>query len=298
MANILFWKIDEATKEILRRRAERRGKSLEAETPDDTEPFGSWLVSITRPGIDLDEALAALRGLLIAELLAGCAGSASQQAAPVAPKLSEAAQHCAALSTQTGAALGEPTARILSATLNAPSAAKAIPGAPAWVGGIPATPENCEVIGVMRERVGVDGQHYAVKFHVRLPTNWNGRFLFQGGGGTNGVLGDAIGNVQPSLPTGLDQGYAVVRSSDTGHDNAVNNNPARQGTVAFGYDYQARIAGCSNGGREGMVFAQRFPDQFDGILAKAPAFAVPKAAIAEAWDTQSFAKIASHERGA
>ncbi len=34
-------------------------------TPDDTEPFGSWLVSITRPGIDLDEALAALRSATV-----------------------------------------------------------------------------------------------------------------------------------------------------------------------------------------------------------------------------------------
>lgn len=75
MADILIRKIDEATKELLRRRAERHGKSLEADlrdtlerlaheeakTPDDTEPFGSWLVSISRPGVDLDEALDALR---------------------------------------------------------------------------------------------------------------------------------------------------------------------------------------------------------------------------------------------
>jgi plasmid stability protein len=75
MADILIRKVGESTKEILRRRAERRGRSLEAdlremlerlaneeaETPDDTERFGSWLVSITRPGVDLDEALAAMR---------------------------------------------------------------------------------------------------------------------------------------------------------------------------------------------------------------------------------------------
>ena len=75
MADILIRKIDETTKEILRRRAERRGKTLEAdvretleriareeaETPDDTEPFGSWLVSITRPGVDLAETLEAVR---------------------------------------------------------------------------------------------------------------------------------------------------------------------------------------------------------------------------------------------
>jgi plasmid stability protein len=75
VADILIRKIDETTKELLRRRAERRGNSLEAdlrdtlqrlareeaETPDDTEPFGSWLVSITRPGVDLDDALEVLR---------------------------------------------------------------------------------------------------------------------------------------------------------------------------------------------------------------------------------------------
>jgi len=75
MADILVRKIDETVKVLLRRRAARRGKSFEAdvretlerlareeaETPDDTAPFGSWLVSITRPGVDLDEALAALR---------------------------------------------------------------------------------------------------------------------------------------------------------------------------------------------------------------------------------------------
>jgi hypothetical protein len=75
MADILVRDLDDATKNLLRRRAERRGKSLEAdlretlerlareeaETPDDTEPFGSWLVSITRPGIDLDQGLDLLR---------------------------------------------------------------------------------------------------------------------------------------------------------------------------------------------------------------------------------------------
>ena len=75
MADILIRKIADSTKRLLRRRAERRGKTLEAdlrdtlerlareeaETPDDTEPFGSWLVSISRPGIDLDDVLDLLR---------------------------------------------------------------------------------------------------------------------------------------------------------------------------------------------------------------------------------------------
>lgn len=75
MADILIRKVDEATKELLRPRAERRGKSLEAdlrdtleklareeaESPDDAEPFGDWLVAISRPGFDLDDALDLLR---------------------------------------------------------------------------------------------------------------------------------------------------------------------------------------------------------------------------------------------
>jgi hypothetical protein len=255
-------------------------------------------------------------------LLAGSALAAETN--PTSPGMA-AQQRCAALKEQTGAALGEPSARILTAALNPRSEPKVDPTAPPWMGPLPAMPEHCEVIGVMRERTGADGQHYVVKYHLRLPLDWNGRFLFQGGGGTNGILGAANGSLQPGMPTALEQGFAVV-STDTGHDNAANTVAAKQGTVAFGHDYTARVeyaekaldsvattakrivqsfygksashnyfAGCSNGGREGMVFAQRFPEQFDGIVAAAPAFAVPKAAIAEAWDTQTFAALATQE---
>jgi feruloyl esterase len=267
----------------------------------------------------------ALDWALVIALAAGCCAQALGQASGPAPGGADAARACSALAQQTGAALGEPTARILTAKLNPRSEAKADPAAPPWMGPLPAMPEHCEVIGVMRERTGSDGQRYAVKFHLRLPVDWNGRFLFQGGGGTNGVFGAANGSLQPGMPTGLEQGFAVV-STDTGHDNTINSDSTKQGTVAFGHDYQARLeysekaldsvattakrivriyygrpashsffAGCSNGGREGMVFAQRFPQQFDGIVAESPAFAVPKAAIAEAWDTQTFAALAAGE---
>jgi hypothetical protein len=255
-------------------------------------------------------------------LVAG--GALAAETNPTAAAMA-AQQRCAALKEQTAAALGEPTARILIAVLNPRSEPKVDPAAPPWMGPVPAMPEHCEVIGVMRERTGADGQHYVVKYHLRLPLDWNGRFLFQGGGGTNGILGLANGSLQRGMPTALEQGFAVV-STDTGHDNASNNDAAKQGTVAFGHDYAARVeyaekaldsvattakrivqsfygrppshnffARCSNGGREGMVFAQRFPEQFDGIVAAAPAFAVPKAAIAEAWDTQTFAALAMQE---
>src|SRR5215469_10661302 len=91
-------------------------------------------------------------------------------------------------------------------------------------GGVrPAMPEHCELRGKMNDRTGANGQHYAINFHMRLPTAWNGRFFFEGGGGSNGNIGDALGNIQGQQPTNaLALGYAVV-TQDSGHDNATNN---------------------------------------------------------------------------
>lgn len=182
-------------------------------------------------------------------------------------------------------------------------------------------PAHCDVSGIMHERQGRFGQSYAIRFHMRLPEKWNERMLFQGGGGSNGVVGDALGNVSTG-PSALAQGYAVV-SQDSGHDNATNSDPARNGALAFGFDPESRadyghtslkasadaakaliraaygrdaqysyFVGCSKGGQEGMAFAQRYPDVFDGIIASAPGFALPRAALAEAWDVQAFAAVA------
>jgi poly(3-hydroxybutyrate) depolymerase len=207
---------------------------------------------------------------------------------------------------------------ITSATLKPPS-----PAATTGRGPIPALPAHCEVRGKINERTGANGQHYAINFHMRLPDAWNGKFFFEGGGGTNGNIGDALGNLQGQQPTNaLALGYAVV-SQDSGHDNAVNSDPKLNGSVTFGFDEQARLdfgynsydqvtqaakaliktyygkpparsyyVGCSEGGREAMMMSQRFPDYYDGILACSPGFKLPKAAIAEVWDTQAFAEIA------
>jgi len=81
MADILIRRVSEKTKALLAR-PKRRGVSLEAdlrsalerlaresaETPDEAEPFGSWLVSVSRPGADLDENLALLRSAKIKPL--------------------------------------------------------------------------------------------------------------------------------------------------------------------------------------------------------------------------------------
>jgi hypothetical protein len=177
---------------------------------------------------------------------------------------------------------------------------------------------HCEVIGYINPRTGVNGEEYAIGFHLRLPDDWNERFYFQGGGGTDGNLGDALGGGALSV------GYAVV-STDGGHDNTVNFDPNAGGTAAFGLDPQARIdygynalnqvtqtakiiinsyyhpghiaysyfVGCSNGGRQGMVAAEFFPTYFNGIVAGSPGFNLPEAAVAEAWNEQALAPLST-----
>ncbi|SCB21647.1 feruloyl esterase [Bradyrhizobium shewense] len=177
---------------------------------------------------------------------------------------------------------------------------------------------HCEVIAYLHERTGADGQKFAIGLHLRLPDAWNGRFVFQGQGGTDGVLGN--GDAQPGggQPSALNQGYATV-TTDAGHSNA----PGALGGASFGLDPQARIdfgyraddvvtrqakhfiqayygrlpkysyfLGCSNGGRHGMVITQRFPEHFDGVAAGAPAFRMPEKGLSGAAVTQGFAAIA------
>lgn len=172
---------------------------------------------------------------------------------------------------------------------------------------------HCRLSGKTGQRKGVDEKSYHIGFELRLPAAWNGRFLFQGGGGNDGVVRPAVGP-QASVDYALNKGFAVV-TTDAGH----------QGTDAtFGYDSLARIdhayrsydivaskakelihrhytlaaqksyfVGCSGGGRQGMMFTQRFPGQFDGVLAMAPAMTVAKGAtVAAAWDTQTLQSIA------
>src|SRR5215813_3121340 len=182
-------------------------------------------------------------------------------------------------------------------------------------GNVAAMPEHCEVLGKINERIGANGQKYAINFHLRLPAAWNGKFFFEGGGGANGNLGNALGNLQGQQRTNaLALGYAVV-SQDSGHDNRANNDPERNGTATFGFDPQARLdfgynsydqvaqtakmliqtyygrppqrsyyVGCSEGGREAMMMSQRFPSYFDGILACDPGFNLPSTAVLSACD--------------
>jgi feruloyl esterase len=266
--------------------------------------------------------MARSRLLLITALIAGTAPAVpiGQDRSPGAPL--DAAARCRAATALPRETFPNPTTIITAAVINA-ATTPASDGA----GTTPALPEHCELVGRMDERVGVSGQRYAINFRLRLPTSWNGRFFFQGGTGTNGNVGNALGNLQgQQTNVALAGGYAVV-SQDSGHDNATNNDPRAAGPQTFGFDPQARIdfgyrsydevtrmsksvirafygrqpersyfAGCSEGGREGLMLAQRFPEHFDGILACAPGLRMPHAAVAQAFDSQTLARVAQ-ERG-
>src|SRR5213083_840923 len=81
-------------------------------------------------------------------------------------------------------------------------------------------PPRCRVDGVIDQRTGVGGKTYGIGFAVALPDNWNGRFLFQGGGGLNGSVQPPLGAQATADIPALARGFAVV-STDSGHQGAV-----------------------------------------------------------------------------
>ncbi len=138
-------------------------------------------------------------------------------------------------------------------------------------------PAHCRVRGVINR---------AIRFEVTLPEEWSGRLMFEAVGGLAGVIGDTT-----SL---LARGFAQA-STDTGHELAEGNAFMKQPEALLDYAYRgvhlateaskrviaryygrdvehSYLKGCSNGGRAAMLEAARFPDDYDGIIAGAPAF--------------------------
>jgi pimeloyl-ACP methyl ester carboxylesterase len=187
-------------------------------------------------------------------------------------------------------------------------------------------PAHCLVRGEVGHHRGADGTAYGNKFELRLPDRWSGRLLFQGGGGLDGVVRPAVGLVvadpHANIDSALARGYAVV-STDAGHDQATLKSPGDFGAdpqALADYEFnstrsvmrsalaviktyyrhapkRAYFMGCSEGGREGLIAAQRYPEVFDGIIAGAPAFHLSRAMIAEAWNNQAFAAVAPKNSG-
>lgn len=197
------------------------------------------------------------------------------------PLLASAATPCASLGT-----LKLPQARVLSAT---PVSAGDV--VTLWNGGQPqAMPKAfCRVRGLATPVPGS-----AIGFEVWLPeaSAWNGRFLQAGNGGTAGSvpLPSLLDGVQRGYaaaatdgghvwPDGLDYGWAAHRPesvTDFGWRAVQRTTDAAKRIVRRGLGREPKTSyfmGCSNGGRDAMMVAQRFPEGFDGIVAGAPALA-------------------------
>ena len=195
------------------------------------------------------------------------------------------------------------------------------PAGPATVsGGITAElPAHCLYRGTWSPRTAADGQRFGIGFELRLPEHWNGGFEFQGGGGLDGVLSASYGTTAGANPPALARGFAVA-STDGGH---------RSGSMVdphFALDQQARIdyaynavdkttwlakaliaryyghsprrsyfVGCSNGGRQAMMVAQRLPLEFDGVVAGDPSFRLTRTNVAEAWNEIVLARAAPRD---
>ncbi len=202
---------------------------------------------------------------------------------------------CATFARADGAACSALTSKSFGAEVKIESAAL-----------VPATssaPEHCEVRGVIAPEA---------KFAVRLPANWNSRFYMVGGGGFAGTL--SLG----PMNAGLQKGYATA-TTDTGHDAAKEplgtfaerrpNNPnadrkkldyaylavhntavlAKQIIGAYygnapKYSYWV---GCSTGGRQGLMGAQRYPEDFDGYIIGAPVLKISHEGIRGIWNAHA-----------
>jgi len=185
----------------------------------------------------------------------------------------------------------------------APGTARISPAAPPVAVAVPA---HCLVEGSFERRTGADGKQYAFNFALALPDNWNGRFLFQGGGGLNGSVNPPFGSQAAGDAPALARGFAVI-STDSGHKSAVFDAAFMQDQLAtlnfahFSVGKVTQVAkqivtayygrpprysyfdGCSTGGREGMLAAQRYPNDFDGIVAGAPAMETGLSNIGLRW---------------
>lgn len=180
--------------------------------------------------------------------------------------------------------------------------------------------EHCQVTGQMNRRTSpIDGQSYAIGFEMRLPKNWSGRYLYQGNGGTDGMVVTADGGASMGsggiLRHGLQQGFAVI-SSDAGHTAAQNPLFGLDPQARLDYGYQAvgsltpmakaliraaygkgpdrsYIGGTSNGGRHALVAASRYAAEYDGILANAPGIHLPKASVSNLSHVKRWGSVAT-----
>ncbi|MDA9490173.1 hypothetical protein XI08_13810 [Bradyrhizobium sp. CCBAU 11361] len=161
----------------------------------------------------------------------------------------------------------------------------------------PATPAFCKVLGTIAP---VDPTAQLINIELNLPAAWNGKLLQYGGGGYNGSLITGLAPLRDAAPDDilpLARGYATV-GTDSGHQSS---SYPRDSIGKFGLNdemltnyayasykkvrdvavvlsevlYRKRPVriyyfGGSEGGREGLTMAQRFPVDYDGVVSVVP----------------------------
>lgn len=166
---------------------------------------------------------------------------------------------------------------------------------PATMSGPEPTIAFCKLLGAIAP---VDPSAPPIRFQVNLPAQWNGRAVQYGGGGFNGVLITGLAPLRDApldLPPPVARGY-MTYGTDSGHDNtkqkeiqefALNEEAlenfahaaykkVRDVAVALARLHYGRTPeklyfyGGSEGGREGLTMAQRYPADFDGIVCIVP----------------------------
>jgi hypothetical protein len=146
-------------------------------------------------------------------------------------------------------------------------------------------PQHCRVSIMVPPEVNIE---------VNLPSAWNGRLYVFGNGGWAGEPFEAQGRAA-TRGRGLKAGF-MTAATDTGHSAAMEPGASfalnRQKLLDFAFrsvhvtaeaaklmarsyygsaPAKSYYEGCSQGGRQGLIMAQRFPNDFDGIVAGAPA---------------------------
>ena len=160
-------------------------------------------------------------------------------------------------------------------------------------------PAHCRVAATLRP-----SNDSEIKMEVWLPdSGWNGKLEGNGNGGWTGSISTA------ALARGIERGYAAAMS-DTGHEGGSASfalgHPEK--LIDFGYraTHEMTIAakaiiqayygqspklsyftGCSAGGRQGLMEAQRFPEDYDGIVAGSPGANWSGRALLAVWIAQT-----------
>jgi feruloyl esterase len=200
-------------------------------------------------------------------------GAAALMAGPAHAAADEAIARCERLTTA-----GTPQLSIVSANSMPAGVVTAPDGRTIEV------PASCRVAGVARPTADSE-----IGFELWLPAAWNGRYAQLGNGGFAGNIDHpslaseiARGNAAAMTDTGhkasqFDASWALGHPEkviDYGHRSIKVTADAAKALILAYYGRRAArryFIGCSNGGRQALMAAQRYPDDWDGIIAGSPA---------------------------